>query len=209
MLSSCFVPSEKGMIINMKKVLLLLANGFEIFEASVFVDVIGWNYIDGDKSTQLFTCGRTKEVNSTFNQKIIVDYTFDEVNIDDYDALAIPGGFIEYDFYNDAYNEQFLEILREFDKKGKTIASICVAALPLGKSGVLKGRKGTTYNKRDGIRQKQLKDFGVEVINQPIVIDQNIITSWNPSTAMEVAFLLLEKLTNKENKEKVKELMGY
>ncbi|MBZ9609023.1 DJ-1/PfpI family protein [Clostridium estertheticum] len=193
----------------MKKVLLLLANGFETFEASVFIDVIGWNYIDGDKSTQLFTCGRTKQVNSTFNQRIIVDYTFDEVNIDDYDALAIPGGFIEYDFYNDAYNEQFLEILRGFDKKSKIIATICVAALPLGKSGVLKGRRGTTYNKRDGIRQKQLKDFGVEVINQPIVIDQNIITSWNPSTAMEVAFILLEKLTNKENKEKVKELMGY
>lgn len=193
----------------MKKVLLLLANGFETFEASVFIDVIGWNYIDGDRSTQLFTCGRTKEVNSTFNQKIIVDYTFDEVNIDEYDALAIPGGFTEYDFYNDAYNEQFLEILREFDKKGKTIASVCVAALPLGKSGVLKGRKGTTYNKRDGIKQKQLKDFGVKVINQPIVIDKNIITSWNPSTAMEVAFILLEKLTNEENKDKVKELMGY
>jgi len=193
----------------MKKVLLLLANGFETLEASVFIDVIGWNYIDGDKSTQLFTCGRTKEVNSTFNQKIIVDYTLDEVNIDDYEALAIPGGFIEYDFYNDAYNEEFLEIIRGIDRRGKVIASICVAALPLGKSGVLKGRKGTTYNKRDGIRQKQLKDFGVEVINQPIVIDRNIITSWNPSTAMEVALILLEKLTSEENKNKVKELMGY
>lgn len=193
----------------MKKVLLLLANGFETLEASVFIDVIGWNYIDGDKSTQLFTCGRTKEVNSTFNQKIIVDYTFDEVNIDDYEALAIPGGFIEYDFYNDAYNEEFLDIIRGFDRKGKVIATICVAALPLGKSGVLKGRKGTTYNRRDGIRQKQLKDFGVEVINQPIVIDRNIITSWNPSTGMEVALILLEKLTSEENKNKVMELMGY
>ncbi|AFS79342.1 DJ-1/PfpI family protein [Gottschalkia acidurici 9a] len=195
--------------INMKKVLLLLANGFETLEASVFIDVIGWNYIDGDKSTQLFTCGRTKEINSTFNQKIIVDYTFNEINIDDYDALAIPGGFIEYDFYDDAYNEEFLEIIREFDRNGKIIASICVAALPIAKSGVLKGRKGTTYNKKDGIRQKQLKDFGVEVVNQPIVIDRNIITSWNPSTAMEVAFILLEKLTDKENKQKIMELMGY
>ena len=29
----------------MKKVLLLLANGYETLEASVFIDVIGWNYI--------------------------------------------------------------------------------------------------------------------------------------------------------------------
>ena len=34
----------------MKKVLLLLANGFEIFEASVFIDVIGWNLVEGDCS---------------------------------------------------------------------------------------------------------------------------------------------------------------
>ena len=32
----------------MKKVLLLLANGFEAFEASVFADVIGWNKLEGD-----------------------------------------------------------------------------------------------------------------------------------------------------------------
>lgn len=34
----------------MKKVLLLLAKGFESFEASVFIDVIGWNLVDGDKN---------------------------------------------------------------------------------------------------------------------------------------------------------------
>jgi hypothetical protein len=41
----------------MKRVLLLLADGFETFEASVFIDVIGWNLVDGDHSTELFTCG--------------------------------------------------------------------------------------------------------------------------------------------------------
>jgi len=41
----------------MKKVLLFLAEGFETFEASVFIDVIGWNLFEGDGTTQLFTCG--------------------------------------------------------------------------------------------------------------------------------------------------------
>lgn len=39
--------------------------------------------------------------------------------------------------------------------------------------------------------------------------DGNIITSTSPATAVAVAFKLLEKLTSKENVEKVKELMGF
>ena len=41
-----------------------------------------------------------------------------------------------------------------------------------------------------------------------VLVDKNVITSFNPSTAMDVAFLLLEKLTNKDNCNKVKHLMG-
>lgn len=189
--------------------LLLLANGFETFEASVFIDVIGWNQVDGDQSTQLFTCGLTKEVKTTFNQRMIVDYTLDEVCLDDFDALAIPGGFEEYGFYEDGYSDELLNVIRAFDMQGKTIASICVAALLLGKSGVLQGRSGTTYNMNNGIRQKQLAAHGVQVLNQPVVIDRNIITSWNPSTAMDVAFALLETLTGTENTNHIKHIMGY
>ena len=130
----------------MKKVLLLLAEGFEVFEASVFIDVFGWNLVEGDGSTQLYTCGLRKEIKSSFNQKFILDYLIEEIEINDFDALAIPGGFEIYNFYNDAYDEKFLDLIRRFRADNKTIASICVGALPLGKSGVLKGKKGTTYN---------------------------------------------------------------
>ena len=42
-----------------------------------------------------------------------------------------------------------------------------------------------------------------------MVIDNNVITSSSPATALEVAFLLLEKLTSIENCRKVKEGMGF
>ena len=192
----------------MKKVLLLLADGFEIYEASVFIDVIGWNLIEGDKSTQLYTCGLRKELKSTFGQTLVVDFTVNEINVDEFSALAIPGGFEEYGFYKDAYSDEFTKLISEFNQQCKTIASICTGAFPIAKSGVLVDRRGTTYNKNP-IRHQNLKKMGVNVLNQPIVIDGNVTTSWNPSTAMDVAFLLLESLTSKENTQKVKSLMGF
>jgi len=191
----------------MKRVLLLLAEGFEVFEASVFIDVIGWNLVEGDGTTELFTCGLRKEIKSSFNQRFIVDYLVDEIDIPLFDALAIPGGFEVYGFYKDAYDDRFLDLIRGFKEQNKMIATICVGALPLGKSGVLKGKKGTTYD--SAVRREALKEFGVHVIHQPVVKDDNLITSWNPSTAVNVALLLLEHLTTKSNAEKVGKLMGF
>jgi 4-methyl-5(b-hydroxyethyl)-thiazole monophosphate biosynthesis len=185
-----------------------LADGFETYEASVFIDVIGWNLVDGDGTTELFSCGLNKEVKSSFNQRSIVDFLIDEINVSDFDALAIPGGFEEYNFYSDAYSEKFLNLIREFKAQDKIIASICVAALPLGKSGILRGKKATTYNQK-AIRQDTLRTFGAHVINEPIVVDDNIITSWNPSTAVDVAMVLLEKLTSKQNADYISRIMGF
>lgn len=191
------------------KTLLFLAKGFETMEFSVFVDVLGWARNDYGMDVPVETCGFTKQVMSTFHVPVIVDKTIDEINVDDYDALAIPGGFEEYDFYEEAYDERFLRLIRDFDNQHKIIASICVAALPLGKSGILKNRRATTYHLRGGYRQKQLAEFGVDVIDEPIVIDDNVITSYCPETASGVAFKLLEKLTSTEQMETVKAAMGF
>ena len=192
----------------MKKILLLLAEGFETYEASVFIDVMGWNRMEGDGTTLLESCGFSKEVKTSFGQKVLADFVLDEISVSDYDALAIPGGFEEFGFYDQAYDERFLSLIWEFHAEGKPIAAICVAALPVGKSGILKGEKGTTYNQNPQ-RQQALRDFGVNVQQQPIVETENVITSWNPSTAMPVAYRLLEMLTSKENADKVRKLMGF
>lgn len=190
-----------------QKILLLLANGFEILEASAFIDVMGWNLEEGDNSTKLYSCGLRKEVNSSFNQKFVVNYLVNEVDIDSFHALVIPGGFKNYGYYEDAFNIEFLKIIREFRSRNKIIASVCVGALPLAKSGILKNKNATTYNQTE--YKQILKNNGVVVSHLQIVIDDNLITSNGPSTAIEVAFILLKRLTSKENTLQVRKLMGF
>ena len=191
------------------RTLVFLLKGFETMEFSVFVDVLGWARNDFGYDVPVVTGGFQEKVVSTFNIPVLVDKTLEDISVDDFDALAIPGGFEEFGFYEEAYNERFLNLIREFDARGKIIATICVAALPVGKSGVLKGRKATTYHLRDAYRQKQLKEFQVDVVNEPIVVDKNIITSYCPETAPGVAFKLLEMLTSTEEMEQVKQAMGF
>ena len=191
------------------KVLLFLARGFETMEFSVFVDVFGWARHDYHYDIDVVTCGFSRTVLSTFNVPVIVDLLIDEVDDNDYDALAIPGGFEEFGFYEEAYDEKLLNLIREYNAKQKIIATVCVAALPLGKSGVLKGRNATTYHLDGGLRQRQLAQFGANIVNNPIVIDDNIITSYCPETASGVAFRLLERLTSTEQMQVVKNAMGF
>ncbi|SPN76365.1 DJ-1/PfpI family protein [Brochothrix thermosphacta] len=193
----------------MTKTLLLLANGFEAVEASVFTDVFGWNQLEGDGTTELITVGLHPQLKCTWNFTVTPEFLVSEVNLDDFDALVIPGGFEEAGFYSDAFDARFSKIIRHFNDNNKLIATIRVASLALGNSGILKGRKATTYNHPTSIRRRQLANFGANLVDAPIVVDNNIITSSNPGTAFEVAFLALERLTSKENCHKVRELMGF
>lgn len=192
-----------------KKVLLFLAQGFEAYEASVFTDVFGWSRDVGIEPVNLITTSLRSTIKCCWNLIVKPELTFSEINIEDYDALAIPGGAEEAGFYEDAYDEQFLNLIREFHKRKKIIASICVAALPIAKSGVLNQRKATTWDLNKGARRKQLADFGANVQDEQLVVDNNIITSTGPATSLDVAFKLLEMLTNMENVNEVKHNMRF
>lgn len=191
------------------KVLVFCAKGFETMEFSVFIDVLGWARNDFGHDIKVEIGGFSKQITSTFNVPIIADKIIDEIDVNEYDALAIPGGFEEFGFYEEAYDERFLNLIRTFDSQNKIIATVCVGALPVGKSGVLLNRTATTYHLKDGYRQKQLEKFGVTVINHPVVMDKNIITSYCPQTAPYVAFELLNKLIGEKETTSVKKAMGY
>ena len=202
------------------KVLLLALSGFELLEFSAFADVLGWAKLEGGLDIEYETAGFSREVRSTFGVPITVDRVLwrrgagvcspISVCAEDYDALAIPGGFEEYGYYEEAYRQDTVGLIRAFHKAGKPIASICVGALVLAHSGILEGRKATTYALSGGHRQKQLAEFGAEVqADEQIVVDGNLITSCGPLTASGVAFRLLEMLTDRESTGRVRTLMGY
>jgi len=204
--------------------MILALSGFELLEFSAFADVLGWAKLEGGLDIEYDTAGFSREVQSTFEVPVRVDRVLwrrgagvccpVDICEGDYDALAIPGGFEEYGFYEDAYKDETTMLIRAFHKAGKPIATICVGALALGNAGVLEGRKATTYTPGDkqqlSHRQSQLAEFGANVqTDERIVVDDNLITSCGPSTATGVAFKLLEMLTDEASAAKVKKLMGF
>ncbi|SDJ84795.1 4-methyl-5(b-hydroxyethyl)-thiazole monophosphate biosynthesis [Ferrimonas sediminum] len=192
----------------MKKALLFLCQGLEEYEACVFTDALGWTTTYGLEPIELITTGFHSRIQCAWNFTIEPERAFNDIDVDEFDALLIPGGMSRAGFYDDAFDERLLELIRAFDSRNKLIASVCVGALPIAQSGVLKGRTATTYQLSEK-RQNQMRELGVQVLQQPLVIDDNIITSTSPATAMEVAFTVVETLTSSDNLERIKRGMGF
>lgn len=193
----------------MKKVLLIVPKGAEVFELAAFFDVLGWASTEGSERIEVVTAGLDDEITCTFGLRILPDALLGELRVEDFDALAIPGGFEEFGFYDHAFSDRIGDVIRAFHGQSKPIASICVGALPVAHSGILANRCATTYHLSGGHRRRQLAEYGVDVLDQPIVHDQNVITSTSPATAVDVALKLVEQLTDRDNADAIRRLMGF
>jgi 4-methyl-5(b-hydroxyethyl)-thiazole monophosphate biosynthesis len=194
---------------SVKKVLMLLANGVEPLEMAAFTDILGWADLLGDEKIELVMAGLRPEIISTFGITIRPNRMLVDLDLDEFDALALPGGFEPSGFYEEALSEPYLAAIKHFINAQKIVASVCVSSLSLGRAGVLKEKKATIYHQVGGRRKQQLVDTGAVFIDQPIVRDGNIITSTGPGTASEVAFLLIEMLTNQINAGTIRRIMRF
>jgi protein deglycase len=192
----------------MKSVLILLSDGFEAYEASAFTDVLGWADSFGDRRLKVVTAGLQPVLKCTFGLRVMPHALVKELDLETFDALAMPGGFGAEGFYEDAFSEDFMSVIRHFHERSKPIASVCVASLSLGRSGILAGRSATTYLLEER-KKAQLTAMGAKVEDKPLVRDGNIITSSSPGTAVETAFMLLEILTSAGNADHIRRLMGF
>lgn len=190
-----------------KRVLLLLADGFELLEAAGFTDVLGWANLDGDTPIEVVSAGLRSPLKTTFGFGAVPDVLAAELDLEAFDALAIPGGFEGAGFYQDAYDTAFKQIVSHFAHAEKLVGAVCVASLAVAATGVLSGRRATVYHQIGGKRRAELEGFGGSFIDEAIVEDGKIITSTGPGTAIEVAFRFLAHLTSEENAAHVRQLM--
>lgn len=102
------------------------------------------------------------------------DLLLGEVNVDDYDALVLPGGVVNADRLR--MNHLAREWVNHFTDSGKLIAAICHAPWLLVSADLVEGRRLTSYY----TLQDDIRNAGAEWIDQPVVMDGNLITSRQP-----------------------------
>ncbi|HCM42030.1 MAG TPA: DJ-1 family protein [Candidatus Omnitrophica bacterium] len=189
---SCFL---KG---NMRKeALLILAERFEEVEAVTPVDVLrraGVNVVMAGL--------RSKNVRGSRRVVYIADMLLSEYQGNP-DVLILPGGVQGAENLHQA--QGVTEWIAKMNQSGKWIAAICAApAVVLAPTGVLDNRKATCYPGYE-------KGWGALIQHQTtaVAVDQNIITSQGPGTALDFSFVIVEKLFDRATAVDLAQKMVY
>ena len=103
-----------------------------------------------------------------------VDMNLDQANVNDFDALMLPGGTVNAD--NLRMNPKAQNIARQFDRASKPIAAICHAPWLLVSAGLVKGRTLTSWPSL----QDDIRNAGGTWVDQQVVQDRNWVTSRSP-----------------------------
>lgn len=177
----------------MKDLLVFLAEGFEEVETLTIVDVLR----RADLKVETVSVKDRLEVKGAHDVKIFADKTFDEINIEDYRAMYIPGG--QLGATNLMNDKKVLECAHVFNDEGKEVIAICAGPQVLDAAGLLKDGKFTCYpgfEKRLKVKDPQ---------DAAVVVEENIITAMGPALAILLGLKLVEVLASKEKAEEVAE----
>lgn len=119
-----------------------------------------------------------------------VDRVVSEANVEDYDALVLPGGVANPDALR--LDEDAVRFVRDFVAAGKPVAAICHAPWMLAEAGVAEGRRITSWPSLE----TDLRNAGATWVDEEVVTDGNLITSRRPDDIPAFANALLEALAH-------------
>ncbi|RZJ08844.1 MAG: type 1 glutamine amidotransferase [Rubrivivax sp.] len=174
-----------------RRIAVLAADGFEKVELSVPVAALRAEGAEVDIVS--LRPGRIRGVNlHEPASRVSVDRTVEEVSFADYDALLIPGGFINPDLLRQS--EAAREFVREFDASGKPIATLCHGPWLLSSAGLTAGRTMTSW---PGVRD-DLVNAGATWLDREVVLDRNWLTSRGPQDLAPFVKALIDHFAGRE-----------
>lgn len=101
------------------------------------------------------------------------DYSFSDIQAEDYDAILVPGGWAPDKLRR---YEEVLDFIRIMDEAKKPIGQICHAGWVLISAKILDGKKVTST---PGIKD-DMTNAGAEWSDEAVVVDGHLISSRRP-----------------------------
>ena len=104
-----------------------------------------------------------------------VEATLADAKPEGFDGLLLPGGAMNADKLRAMPEAQ--HFVRHFQERHKPMAVICHAPWLLASAGVARGRKLTSYHSI----KDDMRNAGAEWVDEEVVVDDNLVTSRQPS----------------------------
>lgn len=175
-----------------KKILVPLAEGFEMIEALSIVDV----FRRAGAHVDLAAIGDDLEVTSSHNVKVIADRKLIDCADETYDLIVLPGGIPGAE--NLKNSSILAELLQQQNNENRLYGAICASpAVVLEHHGLLEGKKATCHP----LFIEQLKTR--TNVGERVVFDKNCVTSRGAGTSIEFGLELVGILLGEEKKKEV------
>jgi protease I len=118
---------------------------------------------------------------------IAVNTTADKVKPEDFDAIIVPGGYAPDKM---RLCQPMIDLVKKAHDAGKVIAAVCHGPQLLISADIVRGRRVTSWPSI----AVDLKNAGAIWVDEPVVIDGNIITSRRPSDLPKFNKAIIEAL---------------
>lgn len=133
-----------------------------------------YRLIEEDIKVDLVTSNNKEVTSKHGGLSIQPTKKYEELNINDYIAVIIPGGNEAPDRVRQV--PELVNFVKKIHEAGKVIAAICHGPWVLISAKITKGKKMNCYI---GMKD-DLINAGAQYTNEPAVVDKNIITSDHP-----------------------------
>lgn len=107
--------------------------------------------------------------------QIDVDVLLADADVDDFDALMLPGGLLNPDTLR--ATEAAVNFVQDFADADKPIAAICHAPWLLIEADLVDGRRLTSWP----AIHSDVENAGGHWVNEPVVVDDGLVTSRMPA----------------------------